>query len=257
LRSHEIDYRIVGDDIQFVVLGLDQDETVIAEAGSFMMMDEGIHMDTVFGDASDENKGFGSKLLSAGKRLITGESLFVTTFTNQLEELKKVAFAAPYPGKILPLDLSEYDEKIICQRDSFLCAAKGVTVGVELTKKLRAGFFAGESFVLQRLEGDGLAFIHAGGAVIKRELKPGEVLKIDTGCLVAMTQDVEYSIEMVSGIKSIAFSGNGLFNTTLTGPGTVWVQSMPFSRLASRIYAAAPQSSSSSGDKGILNELLD
>lgn len=257
MRSHEIDYKIVGDDIQFVILGLDKNETVVAEAGSFMMADEGIVMETVFGDGSDQEKGFGSKLLSAGKRLITGESLFMTTFANESNDFNKVAFAAPYPGKILALDLSEYDEKIICQKDSFLCAAKGVTVGVELTKKIRAGFFAGDGFILQKLTGDGMAFVHAGGAVIKRELKPGEVLKIDTGCLVAMTQDVEYSIEMVKGIKSMAFSGNGIFNTTLTGPGTVWIQSMPFSRLAGRIYAAAPQSSSSNGDGGILNELFD
>lgn len=255
MRSHEIDYQIVGDDIQFVVLGLNQDETVIAEAGSFMMMDEGIRMETLFGNASEQEKGFGSKLLSAGKRMISGESMFITTFTNELEVLKKVAFAAPYPGEILPLDLSEYGEKIVCQRNSFLCATKDVTISAELTKKLRAGFFGGDSMLLQKIEGNGTAFIHAGGVVVKRELQPGEVLKIDTGCLVAMTQDVEYSVEMVKGIKSIAFSGNGLFNTTLTGPGTVWIQSMPFSRLAGHIHAAAPSSGDSDG--GLLNELFD
>lgn len=254
MRSHELDYQIVGDDIQFVVLGLNQDETVIAEAGSFMMMDEGIRMDTMLGNASEQEKGFGSKLLSVGKRMISGESMFITTFTNELEALKKVAFAAPYPGKILPIDLSEYGEKIICQRDSFLCATKDVTISAELTKKLRAGFFGG-ALIMQKIEGNGLAFIHAGGVVVKRELRPGEVLKIDTGCLVAMTQDVEYSIEMVKGIKSIAFSGNGFFNTTLTGPGTVWIQSMPFSRLAEHIHAAAPNSGGSDG--GLLNEIFD
>lgn len=255
MRSHNIDYKIVGEDIQFVELSVNPRETVIAEAGNFMMMEDGIEMETLFGDGR-ETKGFGSKLLGAGKRLLTGESLFMTTYTNNVSEVKNLAFSAPYPGKIIPLDLNDYDGKIVCQKDSFLCAIKGVSVGMEFSKKLSAGFFGGEGFILQKLEGEGLVFVHAGGTVVKKELKDGELLRIDTGCLVAMTKEVQYEIEMIKSVKSMTFGGNGLFNTVIKGSGTVWIQSMPFSKLAGNIFAAAPQSSGSSG-AGILGELFD
>ena len=242
--------------MQFVEVELDPNETVVAEAGSLMMMDDQIHMETVFGDGSEnQGSGFMGKLLGAGKRLITGESLFMTTFTNTGAGKKKVYFAAPYPGKIIPMDLSQYGEKIICQKDAFLAAAKGVSVGVDFQRKLGAGFFGGEGFIMQKLEGDGMAFIHAGGTIYERQLQPGETLKIDTGCLVAMTKDVQYDIQPVTGVKTALFGGEGLFFATLSGPGTVWVQSMPFSRLASRVFAAAPVSQggggSSAGEGGI------
>lgn len=248
MKNHEIDYVLHGDDMQFVEIELDPQETVVAEAGSLMMMEDRIRMETVFGDAS-ENQGNGlmGKLLGAGKRLITGESLFMTTFTNEAHEKRKAYFAAPYPGKIIPMDLSQLNGKIICQKDAFLAAAKGVSVGVEFQKKLGTGFFGGEGFIMQKLEGDGMAFVHAGGTIYERQLQPGETLRIDTGCLVAMTQDVHYNIEMVSGVKTALFGGEGLFFATLSGPGTVWVQSLPFSRLASRVFAAAPVSQGGGG----------
>ena len=248
MKNHEIDYVLHGDDMQFVEIELDPQETVVAEAGSLMMMEDRIRMETVFGDAS-ENQGNGlmGKLLGAGKRLITGESLFMTTFTNEAHEKRKAYFAAPYPGKIIPMDLSQLNGKIICQKDAFLAAAKGVSVGVEFQKKLGTGFFGGEGFIMQKLEGDGMAFVHAGGTIYERQLQPGETLRIDTGCLVAMTQDVRYDIEMVSGVKTALFGGEGLFFATLSGPGTVWVQSLPFSRLASRVFAAAPVSQGGGG----------
>lgn len=241
MKNHEIDYVLHGDDMQFVEVELDPQETVVAEAGSLMMMDDQIRMETVFGDGSN-NQGTGlmGKLMGAGKRLITGESLFMTTFTNVGMGKRKVYFASPYPGKIIPMNLSEYGEKIICQKDAFLAAAKGVSVGVEFQRKLGTGFFGGEGFIMQKLEGDGMAFVHAGGTIYEKQLQPGEILRIDTGCLVAMTQDVRYDIEMVSGVKTALFGGEGLFFATLTGPGTVWIQSLPFSRLASRVFAAAP-----------------
>lgn len=238
MNSHEIDYKLYGDDMQFVEVELDKGESVVAEAGSMMMMDEHISMETIFGDGS--KKG-GSKLFSAAKRVITGESLFMTSFTNTSNDKKKVSFASPYPGKIIPIDLSEMNGKLICQKDSFLCAAKGVSIGIDFRKKLGVGFFGGEGFILQKLEGDGLCFIHAGGTIVKKELMPGEKLKVDTGCLVAMTKDVKYDIEFIGGIKNSLFGGEGLFFATLTGPGYVWVQSLPFSRLASRVFASAPQ----------------
>ncbi|MFK2826229.1 TIGR00266 family protein [Bacillus sp. B190/17] len=252
MNNHEIDYKIYGDDMQFVEVELDPQETVIAEAGSLMMMEDGIHMETVFGDgSSSQGGGLMGKLLGAGKRVLTGESLFMTMFTNEGHGKKHVSFASPYPGKIIPMDLSTLNGKIICQKDAFLAAAKGVSVGIELQRKLGVGFFGGEGFIMQKLEGDGMAFVHAGGTIHQKTLSPGEVLRIDTGCLVAMTSDVDYSIEAVSGIKTALFGGEGLFFATLRGPGTVWIQSLPFSRLASRVFAAMPQNGGTREEGGI------
>ena len=256
MNAHEIDYKIYGDDMQFVEVELDPQETVIAEAGSLMMMEDGIHMETIFGDGS-EQKGLMGKLFGAGKRILTGESLFMTAFTNNIHGKKKVSFSAPYPGKIIPLDLSEYGGKIVCQKDSFLCAAKGVSVGIELQRKLGTGFFGGEGFIMQKLEGDGVAFAHAGGTIFKKELGVGEKLRIDTGCLVAFTKEIDYDIEFVGGLKTALFGGEGLFFATLKGPGTVWVQSLPFSRLASRIFAAAPVSGKNKEEGSLLGGLFD
>jgi len=222
-----------------------------------MMMEDGIRMETIFGDGSGSQSGLMGKLFSAGKRLITGESLFMTAFTNEAYDKKHVAFAAPYPGKIVPMDLSEHDGKIICQKDAFLAAAKGVSVGIEFQRKIGTGFFGGEGFIMQKLEGDGLAFIHAGGTIQKRELAPGETLRVDTGCLVAMTRTVDYDIEFVKGIKTALFGGEGLFFATLRGPGAVWVQSLPFSRLASRVFAAMPQFGGSRDEGSIAKGLFD
>ncbi|GEK34832.1 TIGR00266 family protein [Kurthia sibirica] len=263
MKNHEIDYAIHGDDMQFISVELDPNETVVAEAGSLMMMDDHIKMETIFGDASDnQGSGIMGRLMGAGRRLVTGEGLFMTTFTNIGQGKRNVYFAAPYPGQIVPMDLSKRNGKIICQKDAFLAAAKGVSVGVEFQRKLGAGFFGGEGFIMQKLEGDGMAFIHAGGAICEYELTPGEVLKVDTGCLVAMTQDVNYDIQAVGGVKTALFGGEGLFFATLSGSGTVWIQSLPFSRLASRVFAAAPaskggggQSSDEGGIGGIFNLL--
>jgi uncharacterized protein (TIGR00266 family) len=242
MNNHEIDYKIHGDDMQFVEVELDPKETVVAEAGALMMMEDGIEMETIFGDGSGSSGGgIMGKLMGAGKRMLTGESLFMTTFTNTGSGKKHVSFASPYPGKIIPMDLSTYNGKIICQKDAFLAAAKGVSVGIEFQRKLGTGFFGGEGFIMQKLEGDGMAFIHAGGTMIEKRLRPGEILRVDTGCLVAMTHNVNYNIEMVKGVKTALFGGEGLFFATLRGPGTVWIQSLPFSRLASRVFAAAPQ----------------
>lgn len=243
-NAHEIDYKIFGSDMQLVEIELDPREAVIAEAGAMMYMDSSIHMETIFGDGSGkEGPGIMGKLFSAGKRVITGESLFMTAFENQGGGKEKVAFAGPYPGKIISFDLTEYNGKMICQKDAFLCAAKGVSVGIAFQRKLGTGFFGGEGFIMQKLEGDGLAFAHAGGTIIKRDLLPGETLKVDTGCIVAMTGTVNYDIEMVKGIKSAFFGGEGLFFARLSGPGTVWLQSMPFSRLADRVITAGRYSS--------------
>ncbi|MDL4841184.1 TIGR00266 family protein [Aquibacillus rhizosphaerae] len=259
MNNHEIDYKLYGDDMQFVEVELDPNETVIAEAGGLMMMDDGISMETVFGDGSeDKGGGFMGKLLGAGKRVITGESLFMTTFTNTGQGKKHASFASPYPGKIIPMDLSELDGKLVCQKDAFLAAAKGVAIGIEFQKKVGAGFFGGEGFIMQKLEGDGMAFIHAGGTMHKRVLEPGETLRVDTGCLVAMTGDIDYNVEFVGGIKTAMFGGEGLFFATLKGPGTVWIQSLPFSRLASRVFAAAPQGGNKSkGEGSIAGGLFD
>ncbi|MFD0048721.1 TIGR00266 family protein [Actinomycetes bacterium NPDC127524] len=259
MNNHKIDYRIYGDDMQFVEVELDPEETVVAEAGSFMMMDDRIAMETIFGDGAGTT-GLMGKLFSAGKRMLTGESLFMTAFTNEGTEKKHVSFASPYPGKIIPMDLSELGGKIICQKDAFLAAAKGVSVGIEFQKKLGTGFFGGEGFIMQKLEGDGMAFVHAGGTIQKKELQEGEALRVDTGCLVAMTSDVSYNIEMVKGVKTALFGGEGLFLATMQGPGAVWIQSLPFSRLASRVFAAMPHNGGTKDEgsiaKGLFN-LLD
>jgi len=249
-NAHEIDYKIFGDDMQLVEIELDPQESVIAEAGSMTYMEQGIELKTIFGDGSEKDQGVMGMLLGAGKRLLTGESLFITVFTHQGQGKSHVSFAAPYPGKIIPMDLSELGGKIICQKDSFLCAAKGVSIGVELTKKLGAGFFGGEGFILQKLEGDGLAFVNAGGTIVEKDLRPGEVLRVDTGCLVAMTKDVDYDIQMVKGIKSMIFGGEGLFYASLRGPGKVWIQSLPLSRLANRIYTATTAAGGQSKEQG-------
>lgn len=256
-RNDEIDYKLYGDDMQFVEIELDPNETVVAEAGSLMMMEDQIRMETVFGDGSNKGGGIMDKLLGAGKRLITGESLFMTTFTNAGMGKSHVSFASPYPGKIIPVKLSEYNGKIICQKDAFLAAAKGVSIGIEFQRKIGVGFFGGEGFIMQKLEGDGLTFIHAGGTIHRKDLQPGEVLRVDTGCLVAMTGQVDYDIEFVGGIKTALFGGEGLFFATLRGPGTVWVQSLPFSRLASRVFAAAPQRGGSKGEGSVASGLFD
>jgi uncharacterized protein (TIGR00266 family) len=236
-----VDYEIKGAEMQFVEVELDPGEAAVGEAGSMMFMDAGISMDTVFGDGSQAQGGFFGKLLGAGKRLLTGESLFTTVYTNQSPQKQRVAFAAPYPGKILPMDLRQLGGMLICQKDAFLCAARGVSLGIHFQQKLSVGFFGGEGFIMQRLEGDGLAFVHAGGTVVRRELQAGQTLLIDTGCVVAMTPDVNFEIQYVGKIKTALFGGEGLFFAKVTGPGTVWLQSLPFSRLASRVFAAAPQ----------------
>lgn len=251
MNSHDVDYKIYGDDMQFVEIELDPNETVIAEAGAMMMMDNSIKLETVFGDGSkNQSGGLLGMLGGAAKRVLTGESLFMTTFTNVGIGKQQVSFAAPYPGKIIPMDLAQYGGKVICQKDAFLCAAKGVSVGIDFKRKLGVGFFGGEGFILQKLEGDGLAFIHAGGTIVKKTLYPGQVLKVDTGCLVAMTKEIHYDIQFVGGIKNSLFGGEGLFFATLTGPGDVWIQSLPFSRLASRVFAAAPQGGGKSAGEG-------
>ncbi len=246
-----VDYEIKGAEMQFVEVELDPGEAAIGEAGSMMFMEAGIEMDTVFGDGSaQQGSGLFGKLIGAGKRLVTGESLFTTVYTNQGSGKKRVAFGAPYPGKILPMDLRQLGGTLICQKDAFLCAAKGVSLGIALQRKLGAGFFGGEGFIMQKLEGDGMAFVHAGGTVVRRELQPGEVLFIDTGCVVAYTQGVDFDIQYVGKIKTALFGGEGIFLARVTGPGSVWLQSLPFSRLASRIFAAAPQAGGRSRDEG-------
>ena len=238
-QTHVIDYHIHGEEMQCVEIELDPAETAVAESGSFMMMDDGIQMETIFGDGTGQDKGFLGKLMSAGKRVLTGESLFMTAYTNIGQGKKKVFFASPYPGKIIPLDLGRLGGKMICQKDSFLCAAKGVAVGIEFQRKLGSGFFGGEGFIMQKLEGNGLAFVHAGGHIVERELRNGDVLKIDTGCIVAFTPTCDYDIQFVGGIKNTIFGGEGLFFATLRGPGKVWIQSLPISRLASRVLQYA------------------
>ncbi len=256
--NHEIDYKISGEEMQCIEIELDPQETVIAEPGSFMMMEEGIQMETLFGDGSQNQGGLLGKLFSAGKRLLTGENLFMTAFTNVGAGKKRATFASPYPGKIIPMDLSLLNGRMICQKDSFLCAAKGVSVGIEFQKKLGTGLFGGEGFIMQKLEGDGLAFVHAGGNIIERDLKPGELLKIDTGCIVAFTSGVDYDIQFVGGIKNTIFGGEGLFFATLRGPGKVWIQSLPISRLAGRILAYGTGTRKEEGSLlGGIGNLLD
>jgi len=257
MNAHEIDYEIFGEEMQYVEIELDPQEAVVAEAGSFMMMDTDIKMDTIFGDGSNQESGVLGKIFSAGKRILTGESLFMTAFLNVGQGKKKVSFASPYPGKILPIDLSEVGGKFICQKDAFLCAAKGVQVGIEFSKRLGRGLFGGEGFIMQKLEGDGLAFVHAGGTMAKKTMAPGEVLKVDTGCIVGFSKDVDYNIEFVGGIKNTVFGGEGLFFATLRGPGAVYVQSLPFSRLAGRVLSAVPRGGKDKGEGSILGTLGD
>ena len=235
---HEVDYKIHGAEMQFVEIELDPAEAVVAEAGGMMFMDEGIAMETIFGDGSSANRGFMGALLGAGKRLLTGESLFMTVFQNQGAGKKRVAFGAPYPGKIQPVNLRELGGELIAQKDSFLCAAKGVSISIAFQKRLGAGLFGGEGFIMQRLQGDGMAFVHAGGTLYERVLAPGETLRVDTGCIVAFQPTVDYDIQYVGNIKTAFFGGEGLFFATLRGPGKIWLQSLPFSRLAGRIVAA-------------------
>lgn len=258
MKAHEIDYHIYGEEMQYVEIELDPNEGVVAEAGSFMMMDDGIAMETIFGDGSKKNEGLLGKIFGAGKRLLTGESLFMTAFYNTISIKKKVSFASPYPGKIIAIDLRKFGNKFICQKDAFLCAAKGVSIGIEFSKKLGRGFFGGEGFIMQKLEGDGMAFVHAGGTTSVKELASGEKLKVDTGCIIGFDNTIDYDIEFIGGIKNTLFGGEGMFFATLTGPGTVYVQSLPFSRLANRVWAAAPKGGGKDkGEGSILGSLGD
>lgn len=247
---HEIDYRISGDDMQFVEVELDPNEAVIAEAGAMMFMDDGIEMETIFGDGTQRNRGFVGALLGMGSRVLTGESLFMTVFGNRSPQKRRVAFGAPYPGKILPMHLGTMGGELIAQKDAFLCAAKGVSIGIAFQKRIGVGLFGGEGFIMQRLQGDGLAFVHACGTLHERTLAPGETLRVDTGCLVALQPSVDYDVEFVGGIKTALFGGEGLFLARLRGPGKVWLQSLPFSRLAGRIVAAAPQTGRGGREEG-------
>ena len=255
----KIDYEIFGSEMQFVEIELDPQESVVAEAGSMMYMSDFIQMETVFGDGSEQlGSGLLDRMLGAGKRLITGEGLFSTIFTYKGSGKGKIAFAAPYPGKIIALDLKDFNGKLVCQKDAFLCAAKGVAIGIEFQKKIGAALFGGEGFIMQKLEGEGKLFVHAGGTCIQKDLQAGETLRIDTGCLVAMTKDIHYDIEFVGGVKSALFGGEGFFFATITGPGHVWLQSLPFSRLAGRIFKAAPQNNagfSTEGEGSVLGGL--
>ena len=241
-RAHDIDYRIVGTEMQFVEVELDPGESAVAEAGVMMFMTQGIEMETVFGDGSQQqSRGVMDALLGAGKRILTGESLFMTLFTNKGGGKQRVAFAAPYAGKIIAIDLPTVGGQLVCQKDSFLCAARGVSIGIAFQKRIGAGLFGGEGFIMQRLEGDGLCFVHAGGTIHTMDLGPGETLRVDTGCLVALQPSVQYDIQFVGKVKTALFGGEGIFFATLTGPGKIWLQSLPFSRLADRIYKAAPR----------------
>jgi uncharacterized protein (TIGR00266 family) len=255
MRSHEVDYEIIGDDMQIVEIELDQGETVIAEAGAMNYMNDGISFEAKMGDGSKPDAGLFGKLLDAGKRVLTGESIFMTHFTNQRGGKKRVSFAAPYPGKIIPVDMTQINGELLCQKDAFLCAAYGTELSIAFNKRLGTGFFGGEGFILQRLRGDGMAFIHVGGTVVKKELN-NELLRVDTGCLAAFTAGIDYNIELVGGLKSMFFGGEGLFLATLQGTGTVYLQSLPFSRMADRILAHAPRAGGSrKGEGSVLGKL--
>ncbi len=254
-RSDEIDYQITGDDMQYVEIELDPGEMVVAEAGAMMYMTPGIEMETKLGDQSDRDQGLLGKVFSAGKRMLTGESLFMTTFTSRGPGKQQVAFAAPYPGKIVPMDLGQLGGELLCQKNSFLCAARGVSIGIAFTKRLGAGLFGGEGFILQRLKGDGLAFVHAGGTLCHRRLAAGEALRVDTGCLVAFQPSVSYDIQFVGGFRNTLFGGEGLFFAMLGGPGDVWLQSLPFVRLADRIHATGGATGKQTGEGSILGGL--
>lgn len=255
--AHEIDFRVLGEEMQYVEVELDPGEAVVAEAGGMMYMDPGIQMDTVFGDG-DESQGVFDKLVGAGKRLLTGESLFMTVFSNVGHSKQCIAFASPYPGSIIPMNLAELGGELVCQKDAFLCAAKGVSISISFRKRLGVGLFGGEGFIMQKLEGDGLAFVHAGGTIMNRQLAAGEVLRVDTGCIVALESKVDYDVQYVGNVKSALFGGEGFFFATLTGPGNIWLQSLPFSRLAGRIYAAAPQlGGKDKGQGSLLGQISD
>jgi uncharacterized protein (TIGR00266 family) len=255
MKSHEVDYKIIGDDLQLVEIELDPGETVIAEAGSMTYMEDGIDFESKMGDGTEPEQGFFGKLFGAGKRMMTGESIFMTHFTNRGQTKSRVAFAAPYPGAIIPIDMAQIGERLLCQKDAFLCAALGTKVSIAFNQKIGAGFFGGEGFILQQLEGDGKAFVHAGGTIVKKELR-GNRLRLDTGCLVAFTPGIDYDIERAGNLKSMLFGGEGLFLATMQGHGTVWVQSMPFSRLADRIIANAPSiGGSRTGEGSVLGGL--
>ncbi|NOZ61115.1 MAG: TIGR00266 family protein [Calditrichaeota bacterium] len=257
MKSHEIDYQIIGDDMQVVEIELDPGETVIAEAGAMNYMEDGISYDVRMGDGSKPNSGLLGKILDAGKRVLSGESIFMTHFTNNGQGKRHAAFAAPYPGKIVPVELSQVNGELICQKDAFLCAALGTEVSIAFTKRLGTGFFGGEGFILQRLRGDGRVFVHVGGTVVKKELH-GETLRVDTGCLAAFTAGIDYDIEIVRNLKSAFFGGEGFFLATLRGAGTVYLQSLPFSRMADRILAHAPRAGGSrKGEGSILGSLGD
>lgn len=258
--AHEIDYELFGNEMQYVEITLDPGESCIAEAGSFLYMEPGIQMATVFGDGSAQSDagGFMGKLLSAGKRVISGESLFTTVFTNSGSGRQKVAFASPYPGKIIPVDLRRHGGRLLCEKDAFLCAAKGISVGLAFQRKLGSGLFGGEGFILQKLEGQGLAFVHSGGTVFEKQLAAGETLRVDTGCLVAFETTVNYDIQMVPGIKTAIFGGEGLFFAALTGPGHIWLQTLPFSRLAGRVLSSLPRGTGGrKGEGSILGDIGD
>ncbi|MDX2452363.1 MAG: TIGR00266 family protein [Desulfosarcina sp.] len=256
--ADEIDFKIFGAEMQFVEVELDPGESAVAEAGAMMYKDSTIEMQTVFGDASAPSSGGGGfmdKLMGAGKRLLTGEGLFMTVFTHTGQGKGHVAFGAPYPGNIIPVPLTSVNGCLICQKDSFLCAAKGVSIGIHLQKKILTGLFGGEGFIMQKLEGDGMVFVHAGGTVVERQLKPGEVLDVDTGCIVALEKTVNFDIRQAGNIKTALFGGEGLFFATLHGPGRIWLQSLPFSRLAGRMLQAAPQRGGSRGEGSLMGSL--
>jgi len=256
-RAHEIDYELFGEDLQYVEITLDPGEACIAEAGAFLYMDPGIQMQTIFGDGSGQDQGgFMGKLLSAGKRVLTGESLFMTVFGNGGAGRQKVAFAAPYPGKIVPLDLRQHGGRILCEKDAFLCAARGISVGIAFNRRLGSGLFGGEGFILQKLEGDWLAFLHSGGTIFSRQLAAGETLRVDTGCLVAFETTVTYDVQMVPGIKTAFFGGEGLFYAALTGPGLIWIQSLPFKRIAKQVLSAIPRNKGEGSALGGLGDLI-
>ncbi len=257
MNSHEVDYEIIGDDMQVVEVELDPGEVVVAEAGSMNYMEDGITWEARMGDGSEANETIMGKLLGVGKRVLTGESIFMTHFTNSGNGKKRVAFAAPYPGKIIPVDLRAHGGRLYCQKDAFLCAALGTKISIAFNRRLGTGFFGGEGFILQKLLGDGMAFVHAGGTVVKKELS-GQVIRVDTGCLVGFTEGIDYDIERAGGLKSMIFGGEGLFLATLRGQGTVWLQSLPFSRLADRIIASAPRSGGKqTGQGSVLGGLGD
>jgi len=255
-QAHEIDFKIYGEDMQFIEVELDPGESAVAEAGAMMYMTDGIAMETIFGDGSSKSQGgIMGALLGAGRRILTGESLFMTVFTNNGGGKQRVAFAAPYPGRILTMDLAGLGGQLICQKDSFLCAAKGVSIGIAFQKKIGVGLFGGEGFIMQKLEGDGLCFANAGGMVHALDLGPGQTLRVDTGCLVALQPSVNYDIQFVGGVKTAFFGGEGLFFATLRGPGKVWLQSLPLSRLADRLYKAAPQTGRRKEEGSVLGGL--